>query len=103
MKRKKLRLENIDENKSKNVDKKVVEKIAEQQSFTKREFDKKRSIYQEQFNARCRKGINDLAFDIIYLKKIKKQELLEQALLAYLEKNNLNDLIAKYHNIIPKS
>lgn len=83
-------------------EKQAIEEVAKQQGFTKREPDvnKKEPVYVEQFNARCRKGINDLASDILYLQKIKKQELLEGALLAYLEKHGFDRLIAKYQNII---
>lgn len=86
------------------VDKEAIEKVAEKQGFTKREPDnkKKMSVYKEQFNARCREGINDLSSDILYFQKIKKQELLEEALLAYLEKNKLDNLIAKYQAIISR-
>lgn len=82
-------------------EKQAIEEVAKQQGFTKREPDinKKTPVYVEQFNARCRKGINDLASDILYLQKIKKQELLEDALLAYLEKHGIDSLLAKYQAI----
>ena len=87
--------------KSSKIDKSAIEKISEDQGFTKREVDsKKKSAYSEQFNARCKKGMNDLTSDILYHKKIKKQVFLELAIKAYLEKESLDILLSKYQAII---
>jgi len=87
--------------KSSKIDKSAIEQLSEDHGFTKREIDaKKKSSYSEQFNARCKKGMNDLTADILYNKKIKKQEFLELAIKAYLEKENLDSLLLKYQAII---
>lgn len=82
-------------------EKKLIEEIAKKQGFTKREPEiRSQSQYTEQFNVRCKSGLNELANDIQYLCKIKKQVLLEQAILAFLEKEGVDSLLAKYHDII---
>lgn len=110
MERKKLELDNAifdqfktDDTKKikkENLDKKKIEEIAKQQGFTKREQElKSKSEYTKQFNVKCKDEMNDLVTDILYHQKdskLKKQELLEEAMLAYLEKNNLLDLVDKY-------
>jgi len=111
MERKKLKLdsdnvfdkyknENINKSTKISVDKQKIEKVAIEQGFTKREQEKKsRSNYTEQFNVKCKEGVNELIIDILYEQKknkLKKQELLEDALFAYLEKNNFKDLLEKY-------
>ena len=80
------------------ADKEVIEAVANQYGFTKREPNSKpdkKNIYVEQFNVRCRNGMNELVADIMYMKKLKKQELLELALKAYLVENKLETLNEK--------
>jgi hypothetical protein len=113
MERKKLKLEdsnnvfdkyknNVDSvsKKDSKADIKKIEEIAKIQGFTKREHDQKnKSNYTEQFNVKCKEGLGDLITDILYQQKdakLKKQELLEESILAYLEKNNFKELVEKY-------
>lgn len=112
MERKKLKLDSdvfdqfktdTKKDKKQSINKKELEKVAEQQGFTKREQESKsKSSYTKQFNVKCKEGMEDLVTDILYQKredKLLKQELLENALFAYLEKNGLVDLIDKYENL----
>ena len=112
MQRKKLKLDSdnffdkykddavITNKKDHKLDKQKIEKIAEEQGFTKREQEQKnKSNYTEQFNVKCKEGFSDLITDILYQQKeskLKKQELLEESMLAYLEKNNFKELLEKY-------
>ncbi len=79
-----------------------IQEFAEKQGFTAREGSEKlkKTPYTKQFSTRCREGMEDLILDIVYRKKIKRQNLFELSILAYLEKNNFQDLIEKYKGIL---
>ncbi len=80
----------------------VINKIAEKNGFTKRESVVKKRLYTDQFNVRCRAGVNDLIDDMVYVMKVRKQQLLESAILALLEREGLTPLIKKYKTIIAR-
>tara|TARA_B100001996_G_C18562365_1_gene555095 strand:- start:260 stop:586 length:327 start_codon:yes stop_codon:yes gene_type:complete len=73
-----------------------IEGAAKQHGFTPREYKSNSDIYTHQFNSRCRAVIKDIVADIAYHARMKKQDILDLAILAFLEKYNMKDLIDKY-------
>ncbi len=95
----------FEKNKSDNIRKKeempIIEKSAEKHGFTKREYKSNGELYSHQFNSRCSSVLSEIINDIAYRQRLKKQDILELAILAFLEQNGLEDLLEKFNkNII---
>ncbi len=88
-----------DNKKSLNVN--LINKIAKNHGFTSREPGAKiENPYTTPMGFRTREEMKELIDDICYYKKLKKQVLFEQAILAFLKQEKMTDLIEKYRIIV---
>jgi len=87
----------------KSVDVGLIEKVAKNHGFTSREPSLKSKVenpYTTPMGFRAREQMKELIDDICYFKKLKKQILFEQAILAFLEQEEMTNLIEKYRAIV---
>lgn len=85
---------------------KALEKEGAKLGFTSRQptrkFSRRRSPYTEQCNLKMRSGMRDLFQEIGDRLEMFDQETLEQAILALIEKEEFNDLLIEYENVIKR-
>ncbi len=65
-----------------------------------RKFTRRRSPYTEQCNLKMRSGMRDIFQEIGDRLEMFDQETLERAILALVEKEGFDDLLAEYENVI---
>lgn len=79
----------------------LIKKIAKNHGFTSREPGLKiENPYTTPMGFRTREEMKELIDDICYFRKLKKQVLFEQAILAFLKQEEMTDLIEKYRIIV---
>ncbi len=83
---------------------KDIEKVAEQSGFVSRKHKSQRrrkpqSPFKNQLNLKCRDGIKELFHDIGEQLGVYDHTTFEEALLALVEKKDLNDLLQRYKEI----
>lgn len=86
------------------VDKKTIEKVAEESGFISRVNKTRRrkrqqSPFKNQLNLKCRDNMQELFQDIGAYLDLRDHTTFERAILALLEKEGTNDLLQQYRNI----
>lgn len=90
---------------NKEIEKKTIEKVAEQHGFVSRKNRsqkrrKPQSPFKNQLNLKCRDNIKELFQDLGEQLGVHDHTTFEQALLALIEKNDFDELLQRYKNII---
>ena len=94
----------VKKERNKDTEIKTIEKVAEQSGFVSRKNKiqrrrKPQKKIKNQLNLKCRDGIKELFQDIGAQLDVHDHTTFEQALLALIEKNSLNDLLQRYKEI----
>ncbi len=97
----------VKKEKQRDIDLKVLEKVAEESGFVSRKNKNQRrrkpqSPYTNQLNVKCRVGIKELFQDIGAELAIHDHTAFEEALVALMEKYKFEELLDRYNEIITK-